>query len=183
MLKWFVKRKLDAFGRRWGYDTAYMREIVDEAGVGALWAAAGLQKLGSYRRDVPLSVYYAASLTAARFADCGPCLQLGVSMAEAAGVPAPILRALVTGDRAALPEEVRLGVDLARATVARDASGDDARQQILARWGRRALVSLAYGIVASQAYPTMKYALGYGHACVRVKVGGADVAVKVSAVA
>jgi hypothetical protein len=36
MFKWLVNKQLEAFGRRWGCDTGYVREIVDEAGVGAV---------------------------------------------------------------------------------------------------------------------------------------------------
>jgi hypothetical protein len=183
MLNWFAKKQLAAFERRWDYDTSYMNEIIDEAGAGALFAAGGLQKLGNYRKNVPRDAYVAAKVTAARGADCGPCLQLTVKMAEAEGVGAPLLRALVSGDRGALSEDARLGFDLANATLARASSGNAAREAILKRWGRAALVSMAYAIVAAQAYPTLKYALGHGHACVRVKVAGSDVPVKVAAVA
>jgi hypothetical protein len=43
------------------------------------------------------------------------------------------------------------------------------------RWGRRALVSLALAITAARIYPTVKYALGHGKACMRVVVGGTPV--------
>jgi hypothetical protein len=43
------------------------------------------------------------------------------------------------------------------------------------RWGRRAVVSLAFAITAARVYPTVKYALGHGKACTRVVVGGAPV--------
>ena len=60
----------------------------------------------------------------------------------------------------------------------RDGSGDEARAEILRRWGRVGLVSLAYGIVAAQSYPTFKYAIGHGHACVRLRVGGETIAMQ-----
>ena len=55
MFKWLVKKQLEAFGRTWGYDTGYVREIVDEAGVGAVMplqalAEAGQLSQGSARR-------------------------------------------------------------------------------------------------------------------------------------
>jgi hypothetical protein len=50
------------------------------------------------------------------------------------------------------------------------------RADVVRRWGSRGLASLAYGIVAAQAFPTLKYALGYGQTCVRVRIGGSDVA-------
>lgn len=178
MLKWFVKKQLEAFQRRWNYDMSYVCEIVDEAGVGAVMPLQALQKLGSLRNAVPLAAFYGASLTAGKHADCGPCLQLGVSMAEASGLSPEIIRAILRQDLSALPAEALLGVELAQATIHRDGSGEDARQEILRRWGRRGLVALAYGIVAAQAYPAFKYAIGHGHACVRLHVGQEQIAMK-----
>lgn len=174
MLKWFVKKQLKTFGDRWNYDTGYMREIVDEAGVGAVMPMQALGKLGGYRK-VPDDAYYGAALTAGKEADCGPCLQLGVSMAEAAGVKPQIIRAILERDFAKCSKDALLGVELALATIARDGTGEEARTEILRRWGRAGLVSLAYAIVGAQAYPTFKYAIGHGHACVRVRVGGENV--------
>ncbi len=177
MFKWFVKKQLEAFGKRWGYDTGYMREIVDEAGVGAVMPLQALGKLG-YRKNVPLDTYFGAALTAGKAADCGPCLQLGVSMAEAAGVAPATIRAIVERDFANCSKEALLGIELATATIARDTSGEEARAEILRRWGRAGLVSLGYAIVAAQAYPTFKYAIGHGHACVRLRIGDQSVAMQ-----
>lgn len=175
MLSGLLKNRLRAFGRAWNYDTQYMVDIVDRAGPGAVLPLNALGKL-KYRKDVPLDVYFAANITAGIAADCGPCAQLVVTMAERAGVDRAVLRAIAAGDRDALPEEVRLGVDLARATVARDPAVAAIGDEIVRRWGYRALVSLAYGIVAAQAYPAFKYAIGHGLACSRVRVGGETVA-------
>jgi hypothetical protein len=40
------------------------------------------------------------------------------------------------------------------------------------QWGRRGLVSLGFRILAARMYPTLKYALGHGQACTRLKIGG-----------
>ncbi|MGC1201258.1 MAG: hypothetical protein WA879_06880, partial [Candidatus Acidiferrales bacterium] len=59
--------------------------------------------------------------------------------------------------------------------VARDiAASDRLRTEIESRWGRRAVVSLAFSIAGGQFFPNVKYALGFGHACTRVAVAGAD---------
>lgn len=176
MFNWFVKKQLEKFGKRWNYDTGYVREIVDEAGVEAVMPIQALGKLGSYRK-VPLDAWYGAALTSGKDADCGPCLQLGVSMAEADGVKPETIRAILERDFAACSKDALLGVELALATLARDGSGDEARAEILKRWGRAGLVSLAYAIVGAQTYPTFKYAIGHGRACVRVRVGGETLAV------
>jgi hypothetical protein len=174
MLSWFMRKQIDAFGRRWSYDTSYMRAVLEQAGPGAVMPLNGLGKVGAYRRDVPAGVYYAAKVTASVAADCGPCAQLVVQMAEDAGVSAGVLRALVAGEFDALPPDERLGAELARATLARE-PGTETRDAIVARWGYRGLVSIAYGIVAAQAYPTLKYALGAATSCVRLRVAGAEV--------
>jgi hypothetical protein len=174
MLKWFVKKQLEKFGQRWGYDTGYMQEIVDEAGVAAVMPMQALGKLGNYRK-VPANAYAGATLTAGKDADCGPCLQLGVSMAEASGVKPETIRGILERDYAKLSKETLLGVELALATIARDGTGEEARAEILRRWGRAGLVSLGYGIVAARAYPTFKYAIGHGHACRRLNIGGETV--------
>ncbi len=176
MLKWLVKRQLAKFGRRWNYDVGYVQEILDEAGLGAIAPIQAIGKLGAFRRNVPNDTYYGAALTAAKAGDCGPCLQLGVAKAEAEGLDPSTLRAILECDYEKLSKEALLGVELALATIARNGSGDEARREILRRWGRAGLLSLAYAMVAAQAYPTLKYALGYGHACVRVTVGGTTVA-------
>jgi hypothetical protein len=55
-------------------------------------------------------------------------------------------------------------------------AADELRDEIVQRWGKRALVSLAFAITASRLYPTLKYALGHGRACQRIVVAGEPVA-------
>ena len=55
----------------------------------------------------------------------------------------------------------------------RSGLGED--DEIVKRWGRRGLISLAFAITASRIYPTVKYALGHGKACMRVIVDGTPV--------
>jgi hypothetical protein len=54
----------------------------------------------------------------------------------------------------------RTGVEFTRATLAHDAAADEYREAIVKRWGRRALVSLAFAITAARIYPTTKYETG-----------------------
>jgi hypothetical protein len=46
------------------------------------------------------------------------------------------------------------------------------RAAIVDCWGQRGLVSLAFAITAGRIFPTLKYALGHGHACMRVTIAG-----------
>jgi hypothetical protein len=97
-------------------------------------------------------------------------------MAERSGVSAAVLRALVSDNPEAMPPDVRLVWNFTRATLAHDAAADEYRAAIVKKWGRSALISLAFAITAARIYPTVKYALGHGKACMRVVVGGAPVA-------
>ena len=49
---------------------------------------------------------------------------------------------------------------------------DDLREEVVRLWGKRGLISLAFAMVSARIFPTLKYALGHGRACMRVTVGG-----------
>ena len=173
MIKWALQRTIDKFERTWKYDASYMRDLID-ASPRAAWLFSRAAALGQFRRNVPLEPWFAAGITAVRSEDCGPCTQLGVTMAERAGVSPAVLRAVLTDDPGAMPPEVALAWRFTRATLAHD-DADAYREEIVKRWGRLGLISLAFAITASRIYPTVKYALGHGKACMRIVVGGSPV--------
>jgi hypothetical protein len=175
MLKWLIRRKLRAFERANGYDAAYMHEVLD-TDVDAFLKFSRATKLNAYRKDVPPDLYYAAQLTSSIAADCGPCTQLGVGFALGAGVAPTTVAAIIEGNEAAMSSDVALGVRFARAVLARDVAVDALREEIVRRWGPRAVLALAFGVMASQLYPALKYALGHGKACTRVVIAGQAVA-------
>jgi hypothetical protein len=174
MIRWALRRAIGKFERDWNYDASYLHDMVD-ASPRAAWLFSRAVAIGRFRRDLPIAAWCAAGITAVRSEDCGPCTQLAVAMAERAGVSAAVLRAVLADDPGAMPPEVALVWRFTRATLAHDAAADEYREAIVARWGRRALVSLALAITAARMYPTVKYALGHGHACMRVVVGGTPI--------
>ena len=174
MLKWLMRRGIAAFERKWDYDAGYLHEIV-EISPRAAWMFSRAAAIGKYRKDVPPAAWAAAAITAVRHEDCGPCTQLGVAMAEKAGVDAKVLRAVLTENVEAMPPDVALAWRFTRATIDHDPSADRYRDEIVRQWGPRAVISLAFAIVASRTYPTVKYAMGHGKACTRIVVGGAPV--------
>ena len=174
MLKWLMHRGLAAFERQWNYDASYLHEII-EVSPRAAWMFSRAAAIGKYRKDVPVAAWTAAAITAVRHEDCGPCTQLGVAMAEKQGIDAKVLRAVLAEDVEAMPDDVALAWRFTRATIDHDPSADRYREEIVRRWGPRAVISLAFAIVASRTYPTVKYAMGHGKACTRIVVGGAPV--------
>ena len=174
MLKWLMRRGLAAFERQWNYDASYVHEIIS-ADPRAAWKFQRAAALGKYRKDLPADAWAAAGITAVRHEDCGPCTQLGVSMAERAGMDPRVLRAVLTGAPDLMPPDVALAWRFTRATLDHDPAADRYRDEIIRKWGPRAVVSLAFAIVTARLYPTVKYAMGHGKACTRIVVDGAPV--------
>jgi hypothetical protein len=171
MLKWFLRRQLAAFERTWTYDAGYMGELID-TDPRAMLAFGKVQGLSRYRKDLPPGPYYAAAITGTMAEDCGPCTQLVITMAEREGVEPAVLRAIVARDFAAMPYEVALAARYTETTLRHAPEADDLREEVLRQWGKRGLVSLAFAIVSSRLYPTLKYALGHGRTCTRLTIGG-----------
>lgn len=176
MLNWFAKRWLDKFERDWDYDVSYMHRILEAGGIGAMMPMNGLQKIASYSGGCPIEVLSTARIVASRAGDCGPCLQLTVKMAERAGMQAEQIRAVLTQDVEAMNKNVGLVYDFTRAVLARDGWDAPLRDEIVQRFGARALIAISYSIALAGFYPAFKYAYGAGHACSRIRVGSTEVA-------
>lgn len=170
MLDWLIRRRLAAFEKTYGYDISYARELLAVNRKGFL-RFARVQPMADCRDGVPAEAWYAAKLAAVRAEDCGPCTQLSVDMARAAGVADEVLRAVLCNDLAALDADTALAVRYTQAAVARAPELLALRDEVQRRWGERALTSLALSITAVRMFPMLKYALGHGHACVQVQVG------------
>jgi hypothetical protein len=175
-LKSLIRWRIGAFERAHDYDMGYARQILD-ASPAALFKFNRIMGFVEHHQDVPLQAWYAARLAGTLAEDCGPCTQLVAGMAERAGVEPTTLRAILRRDASAMPADAALGFRYAQAALAHDAAADELREEVLQRWGERALVSLAFGLTAARIFPTLKYALGHGHACLRVRVGGVEVPV------
>src|SRR5262245_62257377 len=70
MLKWFMKRKVKAFGDAFDYDTTYMQELVD-IDPSAGFAISRLSAAAAYRADAPVAGWVAGKLVAGMSGDCG----------------------------------------------------------------------------------------------------------------
>lgn len=173
MLSWLIRRRIDAFEQEYSYDMDYMRDLLDTS-LRATMVFHRATGLGQHCEDLPKDAWYAAKLVSMLREDCGPCTQLLVDMAARDGQSPEMITAVLQGDRQRMSDEVRLCVEFATAVLTRDPAADRLRQEVVDRFGRGALVSLAFALISSKLYPTLKYALGYGHACSVVQVGGAS---------
>ena len=171
MIKTLINSQIAKFERLYDYDMSYARELLD-IDLKAMLLFNKVMPLAKYHRDIPVDAWFTAKIVGGMHEDCGPCTQLVVRMAEQAGVPAATLRAVVGRKPEQLPEEARLAYRFAEASLAHSLEADPLREQIVKRWGRRALVSISFALVTARIFPTLKYAMGYGKTCVRVEVGG-----------
>jgi hypothetical protein len=170
MVGWALRRAIDTAEGDWNDDAGYMRGIID-AGPRGAWISSRVTALGQFRRDLPIEAWCASGIPAVRHEDCGPCAQLRVTVAERAGVSPAVLRVVLAGNADAMPPDVASVWKFTQATPAHDAAADEYREAIVKRWGRRALVSLAFAMTAARLYPAVKYAPGHGKARMRVVVG------------
>ena len=170
MFRAFLKRSIRRFGHRYDYDVGYMEHFID-VDPGAFYKFSKVLGISAHRSGIPKEPWFAAKIRTALSEDCGPCTQLTVNMALEAGIASDHIQAIVCRDLAALPPETVLAVRFTELVLAHDPAADDLRDEIVARWGENALISLALVISSSRIYPTLKYALGYGKACARIDVG------------
>lgn len=174
MLSWFIEKRIDAFERSYAYDMSYTREIL-KLSPGALMKFMRATEIGKFRQGVSLEAWYAAGLVAIVAEDCGPCTQLGVTMAERAGVDPSLITNVIAGRFDDLPEPVADTARFTLATMQRSPEVDELRQRVEGHFGRIGVLSLTFRIVAARIYPTVKYALGYGKTCQRITVAGKSV--------
>jgi hypothetical protein len=171
MLKRILHRQVRGFEKDFDYDAAYMHELIEASPLSFLKFSV-VQTLVP-RRAAPAAALAAAGLVGTLAEDCGPCTQIGVEIAMRTGVRPEVVRAILAGDEAEMGDDAALAYRFARASLARDIERcDPLRDEVVRRWGRKALAALALSLTTARMYPTMKYAMGHGKACSRVMVAG-----------
>ena len=169
MLKWFLHRQTRKMERQFDYDNTYTHEMIDASTSAALRFSA-LPLMSQYRGTAPADLQAGAALASSLDGDCGPCAQLTVDLALAAGAKPETLRACLRGDFEAAGL-AGLGFRFAQAAIADDPAADDLRAEIERNFGKTALLSVAFATAVSRTYPVLKRALGHGQACQRLSFG------------
>jgi hypothetical protein len=174
MLSFFVRRKLHAMGKHYGYDVSYLDYMLTRS-PRAFFKFARIMAASAHREVVPVEASFAAKITGAMAEDCGPCAQLTVNMALEAGVSKDQVEAVVRRDVSAMTAETALGFGFADAIVHRSDERDDRREAVRARWGDKGVIDLAMALQTGRLFPMMKLALGYARECRRVSVDGHEI--------
>lgn len=168
-LTWFLRRKVTQFERANHYDMGYARAIL-EGNPRALVALQRAGALARYRGPLSNSARHGVKLVAALHEDCGPCLQLGVTLALADGVPRETIVSLICREPTNDPD-TDLVVNFSRAILAKDEHETELRERVVARFGRDGLTAVAFALTGTRMYPMLKAALGYAQCYPVVTVG------------
>ncbi|MEZ5885838.1 MAG: hypothetical protein R3D56_02905 [Paracoccaceae bacterium] len=163
MLKLLAHRLVGRFGRRYRYDTGYMKEMIEEDFAG-FRRFAKLADLSAYGFGLPSGPLFAAKFIATRAAGCGPCVELVIRMAEEAGVSRAALAAIARKGCPADPD-MRLAADFAEAVVTNGAGLPDLLEAVEARFGRRGRTGLSVAIATAHFYPMVKRGMGHARDC------------------
>lgn len=173
LLKWILRRKVAEFERANHYDMGYARAILEgnPQALLALHRAAGLAR---YRGPLGRTAHHAVKLVAALHEDCGPCLQLGVTLALHSGVDEAAIAHVICGESTGDPD-ADLVVALARAVLADDTDADALRQRVVDRFGQDGLTAVAFALTGTRMYPMLKAVLGYAQCYPAVTVGKEEI--------
>jgi alkylhydroperoxidase family enzyme len=174
MLPFLTNAVIDAMAKRLNSDLTYLKAL-HAASPRAFKKFLGAVRLGRHREAVPVAPSYAAKLAGVIFEDCGPCVQIVVDQASAAGVADAVIAAVLTGDMARMPDDVRTAHRFAQAVLERSPDLDEARQAVRERWGDKGVVDLTMATQINRLYPMVKLGLGFAQSCRRVSVGAMQI--------
>lgn len=174
MLKWFLHRTIRAMEARYDYDATYLHELT-EISAPAMRRYMKAQMAPRWRGPVPWAIWHCASIAGALVEDCGPCVQIASDMALEAGTAPETIKALLSGKPA--PADAQLAFDYARALLLASDTLDGLRDTVEQRWGKDAIVALAFAPMYARNFPVLKRALGHAKSCQRVRIGADEVAV------
>ncbi|SEA40048.1 hypothetical protein [Alkalimonas amylolytica] len=169
MIRYLLNKMILSFNKKYNYDVQYQQDIL-QTDLGAFLKFMGFQTMSTHSGALPAAALYAARIRAIISEDCGPCTQLAVNLALEAKLDPGIVQAIIQCELAELPEEIALVVRFTELVLTHNPEADALREEILALWGQRGLIAIAFAISSYRVYPALKYTLGYGKTCTQVVV-------------
>ncbi|MCC5886426.1 MAG: carboxymuconolactone decarboxylase family protein [Gammaproteobacteria bacterium] len=164
MLRRLIHRLLDRQERKLGQSMDWLRELYDVS-PRAFWRFARLRGLLTHRQALPARAWAVAHMEAARSEDCGPCLQIGIGLAQRAGLNAAEISAVLAARDADLGPQLSLVRRFVAAVCRLDPEAEELRGQLRQHFGRQGEVDIALAIVAGRAIPMLKRGLGHAVSC------------------
>ncbi len=169
MLRWLIRRKLNAEENKLGESIDYLRHIVNVSPV-AFFRFASIMPFANSRKVLSADAWYVAQLIALQQEDCGSCLQITVNLAQQNNVDDSLIHAVLNGDENKLNAEMRDVYRFAESVVTATTDDEQLRETMRQRYGERGLIEMAYAIASGRIPPTVKRTLGYAKSCSQVNV-------------
>ena len=169
MLRWFIKKRLDAEEKKLGESLDYLRYITDKDSP-AMLRLASIGPFANSRKTLPCDAWYAAQLIALQHEDCGTCLQIGVNLARKDGVDVQTIESVLDGNWSELPPGLNTICQFTLQTVTDKTANDEMRARIVQQYGERGLIELAFAVAAAAVPPTIKRVLGYSKSCSAISI-------------
>ncbi|MDF2767112.1 MAG: hypothetical protein K0S81_4108 [Rhodospirillales bacterium] len=162
-------RIIGAIERRTGTSADYLRDLA-AASKGAFRKFCFFLPMAGHRSAATAEQRAVAALTATLAEDCGTCAQAVVNQARAEAVAPAVLRALLDGRVADLPELLGEIHAFARAVVTAAPDAAERAQALKARIGPAAQADIAMAIASARVFPTLKRGLGHAVSCSAVAI-------------
>jgi hypothetical protein len=167
--KWFMRRYVRAFERSNNYDMSYVHAML-ESDPNAVLVLNRVGQMANYVGPLPQAVAHCVGLVATLHEDCGPCLQLGVTLALRARISHDTIARVLSGEPTG-DDDVDLAISFCGAVLRDAANVSELRDQVVARFGHDGLTAMAFSLTGHRMYPMLKRVLGYAHCYPVVKVG------------
>ena len=180
MLKGMLHRAIAKLERDYDYDATYLHEVTDVSTAASIKFAL-FQLMSNHRDRVPRNAYCAAKMAATLSEDCGPCTQLVVDFALKARMDPKRIAALLRGDIEQAGADAELGFRYGIAVAQNTIDAPALAAEVEKRYGKRALVSMAFAVASSRVYPALKRGLGHAAACTKINVSDETIVMKEAA--
>ena len=170
MIGIIANRLIDMMERQLNADMSYLRALraASPRGFDGFLKATAIAR---HCEAVPMAASHAARLTATAFEDCGPCVQIAIDQARAAGMEEATIKAVLEAKTSKLPGDIALAYRFAQSILTRSAALDGVRETVRERWGEKGVVDLTMATQGSRLYPMIKLGLGFAQSCQQVQVG------------
>ncbi len=176
MLKRICHTLTRRFENQYNYDAKYLHDIIDESPKAwyQLMRLSGMNNV----QGPNLALWGGAALAGTLHGDCGPCAQLVVDRIIEQGGSPEQLSACVSEDWAAAGP-AGLGFQFAKTVLEGHDKLTVLSEEIVAQYGKQALIAASYAATSFTIYPLLKRALGNSKACTKIEFNGVG-AVKLS---
>ena len=153
MLNMIIERMLRKMEKATGVSSDYARDIKKGSTL-AFYRFLRFMPMARHRTAAPIEASCVAAIATTIQQDCGPCLQIVVTMGLHSGVDPNIIKAAIRNDHASLGPDLNLVHRYATNIGQGNPAPETDIQAIRDLWGQAGLVDIAFTVSASPVFPT-----------------------------